>query len=106
MRDRINVKKELIPYGFHIALGKEKFNLRFDYNRALDLFTVSLYRDGTALCLNEPLIYGVPLFADIYRSGAFPMVSIVPIDESGNEETVTWENFGKTVFLTLENGRG
>lgn len=105
MRDRIIVKKKQIPYGFYIALGKIKFNLRFSYNRSADLFTVSLYRDGILLCANEPLIYGVPLFNDIYRSGSFPMMIIVPYDESGNEEKITWENFGETVFLTIDNGR-
>lgn len=37
MRDRIIVKKELIPYGFNIALGKDKFNMRFAYNHQADL---------------------------------------------------------------------
>ncbi|MDO4330662.1 MAG: hypothetical protein Q4C66_15195 [Lachnospiraceae bacterium] len=105
MRDRIIVKKDQIPYGFHIALGKEKFNLRFLYNQTADLFTVSLYRDGTLLCADEPLIYGVPLFRDVYVSGKFPMIKVVPWDESENEEEVTWENFGSTVFLTIENRR-
>lgn len=105
MRDRIIVKKEQIPYGFFIVLGKEKFNLRFSYNQSADLFTVSLYREGNLLCANEPLIYGVPLFQDVYRSGDFPAVNIVPWDESGEEKMVTWNNFGERVFLTLDNGR-
>lgn len=87
MRNRIIVNKALIPYGFHIVLGKERFNLRFAYNRQADLFTVSLYRDGALLCIAEPIIYGVPL------------------DESGGEQEVTWGNFGETVFLTVEDGR-
>lgn len=105
MRDRIIVKKELIPYGFNIALGREKFNMRFAYNEQADLFTVSLYRDGKLLCYAEPVIYGVPLFHDIYESGMFPMLDIVPYDESGQEQSVTWENFGETVFLTIDNGK-
>lgn len=105
MRDRIMVKKDQIPYGFYIALGKEKFNLRFHYNRSAGLFTVSLYRNGVLLCANEPIVYGVPLFQDVYESGLFPAVKIVPWDESGNEQEVAWENFGSTVFLTIENGR-
>ena len=105
MRDRIIVKKELIPYGFNIALGKEKFNMRFAYNKQADLFTVSLYRDDDLLCDSEPIIYGMPLFKDVYQSGKFPVLKIVPLDESGNEQEVTWENFGETVFLTLDNGR-
>lgn len=105
MRDRIIVKKELIPYGFNIALGKEKFNMRFAYNKQADLFTVSLYRDGKLLCHAEPVVYGVPLFRDVYESGIFPMPDIVPYDESGQEQSVTWENFGETVFLTIDNGK-
>lgn len=105
MRDRIIVKKELIPYGFNITLGKEKFNLRFAYNKQADLFTVSLYRDGKLLCHAEPVVYGVPLFRDVYESGVFPMPDIVPYDESGQEQSVTWENFGETVFLTIDNGK-
>ena len=105
MRDRIIVKKDLIPYGFNIALGKEKFNLRFAYNAQADLFTVSLYRDGTLLCNAEPIIYGVPLFCDIYKNGVFPVLNIVPLDESGQQQEVTWENFGETVFLTIDNGK-
>lgn len=105
MRDRIIVKKELIPYGFHIALGKEKFNMRFAYNHLAGLFTVSLYRDGKLLCMDEPVIYGMPLFRDIYEGGVFPVLDIIPQDESGNEQEVTWGNFGSTVFLTVSNGR-
>lgn len=105
MRDRIIVKKELIPYGFNIALGKDKFNMRFAYNQQADLFTVSLYRDGTLLCADEPIIYGVPLFRDVYESGKFPVLDIVPVDESGQVQDVTWKNFGETVFLTIANGK-
>lgn len=105
MRDRIIVKKELIPYGFSITLGKEKFNLRFSYNEKADLFTVSLYRDGKLLCHSEPIVYGVALFQDVYDSRTFPAPRIVPFDESGQEQEVTWSNFGETVFLTIDNGK-
>lgn len=105
MRDRIAVKKELIPYGFNIALGKDKFNMRFAYNQQADLFSVSLYRDGKLLCFAEPVIYGVPLFQDVYEAGGFPAVDIVPLDESEQEQEVTWKNFGETVFLTIDNGK-
>lgn len=105
MRDRIIVKKEQIPYGFYITLGKEKYNLRFSYNQTAKLFTVSLYKDNELLCADEPVIYGVPLFQDVYESGEFPAIRIVPWDESGNTDEVTWENFGSTVFLTIENGK-
>lgn len=105
MRDRILVKKELIPYGFYIALGREKFNMQFAYNRQSDLFTISLLRDGVLLCEAEPIVYGVPLFQDVYDSRTFPALQVVPVDESGQDQAVTWENFGETVFLTINNGK-
>lgn len=104
MRDRIPIKKELIPYGFDIILGAEKFNLRFAYNQSVDLFTCSLKKDGVLLGC-DALIYGIPLFEDIYRSGDFPMVTIEPTDESNEESEITYENFTNTVFLTINNGR-
>ncbi len=103
MRDRIKIKKEMIPYSFDISFGMEKFNLEFDYNKKADLFTVSLKRNGTLLCKNEPIIYGVPLFQDVYEAGIFPILSIVAFDESGMETEVTYDNFMKTVFLTIDN---
>ena len=66
---------------------------------------MSLYRDGKLLCYAEPIIYGVPLFRDVYEAGLFPALDIVPLDESGQEQEVTWENFGETVFLTIDNGK-
>ena len=103
MRDIIEVEKELLPYSFDIVLAGEEYNLEFMYNKAADLFTVTLSKDEEVLVYNEPIIYGVELFADVYKSGVFPMISIVPLDEAGIETAVTYENFGKTVFLTIDD---
>lgn len=104
MRDRILIEKELIPYSFDILLGSEWFNLDFQYNNTADLFTVTLSKDDVILVYNEPIVYGVPLFADLYQSGVFPMLDIVAYDESEQENTVTWDNFNETVFLTVKQG--
>lgn len=103
MRDIIEVKKELMPYNFNIALAGAMFNMEFCYNAKADLFTCTLSRDNEVLVYNEPIIYGVEMFADVYRSGLFPMLAIVPLDEAGIETAVTYANFGKTVFLTIDN---
>lgn len=103
MRDIIEVDKELLPYNFDIVLAGEEFNLDFSYNSKADLFTCTLSKDDEVLVYNEPVIYGVEMFADVYKSGLFPMVAIVPLDEAGNETAVTYENFGKTVFLTIDD---
>lgn len=102
-RDIIEVEKELMPYNFNIVLAGDEFNMEFMYNKAADLFTCTLSKDGEVLVYNEPIIYGVEMFADIYKSGIFPMLAIVPLDEAGNETTVTYANFGKTVFLTIDD---
>ena len=104
MRDRILVEKELIPYAFDILLAGEMFEMSFGYNKSEGIFTVTLSRDGRVLVYGEPLVYGKRLFEEIYRSGEFPMLDIVPLDESGQECAVTWENFGETVFLTIAQG--
>ena len=103
MRDIIEVEKELLPYTFTITLAGEEFEMAMDYNKAADLFTCTLLKDGEVVVFNEPLIYGVELFKDVYRAGYFPALAIVPLDESGIENTITYENFGKTVFLTIDD---
>lgn len=103
MRDIIEVEKELIPYSFNIVLAGEEFNMAFDYNKTADLFTCTLSKNGEVVVYNEPLIYGVELFTDVYKADLFPAIAIVPIDESGHETAITYENFGKTVFLTIDD---
>ena len=103
MRDYIELIKTEIPCSFDILLGAEEYNMEFKYNEAADLFTCTLSKGGTVLVHDEPLIYGVPLFKDVYDAATFPPVDIVPYDESGKSETVTYENFGETVLLTIDD---
>lgn len=100
MKDRIIVEKSLIPYQMEIALPSELFNLYFNYNKKADLFTATLYKDNE-LISTDPIIYNVPLFSDVYQSGTYPVLEIVPTDESKEQKEVTWDNFGTTVFLTI-----
>lgn len=103
MRDRIDINKDLIPYSFDILLGDESFELAINYNESADLFTVMLSKDDVIMCNAEPIVYGVPLFIDIYEEEGYPAIDIIPLDESGHEDIVTYENFNKTVFLTIDN---
>lgn len=107
MRDRIELNKKQIPMRFTMVLAGKVFTFWVSYNKTADLFTISLFdRKGELLCAGEPLIYGMPLFRDVYEAGKFPAVDLVPWDESGQEHAVTWDNLGTTVFLTLDNERG
>lgn len=104
MRSIIEIDKKLLPYSFDIVLAGEEYGMEIMYNKTADLFTCTLSKGNEVLVHNEPIVYGVEMFADVYKSGAFPMLSIVPLDEAGMETAVTYENFGKTVFLTIDEG--
>lgn len=102
-KDRILIEKTLIPYTFNILLADELFTITVNYNEKHDLFTFALEKGGETICEGEPIIYGFPLFRDIYISGKYPALDIIPIDESGEQNTVTLKNFNETVFLTIDN---
>lgn len=101
MRDRIEIEKDLIPYSFDILLGEQEFEIEINYNETAELFTVTLYKNDEVLVYDEPIIYGVPLFGDCYNK-EFPPLRIVPLDESGDTDCITYSNFNKTVFLTID----
>ena len=101
--DVLQIKKELLPYRCSILLAGELFDLKFDYNATAQLFTVDLYREGVLICAGEPIIYGVPLWRDVYKSDSFPALNIIPKDPSGEASAVTFDNLGETVMLIVEN---
>lgn len=100
----LEINKEIIPYTFKIVLASELYEMRIDYNNTIDLFTVSLSKDGVELCVGEPIVYGVPLFNDVNTRKGFPQISITPIDESGENNTVTYDNLSSTVLLRVTGG--
>ena len=106
-RDRLLINKEQIPYRFSILLGSELFILTVDYNKKHDIFTIALEdNEENVLCVAEPIVYGIPLWQDVQQAHKYPAIRIVPLDESNQENRVTWDNFGKTIFLTVDNDQG
>lgn len=104
MRSRIDVDKTKIPYQFQITLGGVRYSMEWQYNQTSKQFTCTLYdAEGNVLIYGEPLVYGNPLFSPLCRSTTFPAIDLVALDESGEENEITWENFGETVFLTLDD---
>ena len=104
MKDRILITKELIPYTFNIMLGDDLFLISVDYNATGDFFTLGLSdSEGNVIARSEKLVYGMVVFGDIYEPVKFPCLNIVPIDESGNEDVITLDNFGETIFLSIDD---
>lgn len=103
MLDRIEITKSVIPYTFEISLADEIFEITVNYNHSADMFTLSLAKDGETICAGEPIVYGVPLWKDVFVCGKHPEVDIIPLDESGNRNSVTFESLNETVFLTIDN---
>lgn len=103
MKDFIPINKELIPYSFNILLGSTLFNLKVKYNKLKDLFTIDVLKDNEVICYSEPIIYGVPLFQDIFMIEKYPSVKIIPLDLSESTDKITYDNFYNTVFLYVDN---
>ncbi|WP_346235736.1 hypothetical protein MKY04_09345 [Lysinibacillus telephonicus] len=101
-KEYIEIEKALIPYRFEIELGAELFELEIQYNQIGDYFTIDLYKDGEVLCYGEKIVYGEPLFSEIYDT-RYPAPTIIPIDESGKESRVSWDNLNESVFLVVMN---
>lgn len=108
--DIISINKNLIPYDFEILLSGEMFKISVSYNEAADLFILGLSKlnENTAeyeeICAGEPIIYGVPLWQDVFVSGKYPALTIIPLDESGSVSAITYDGLGTTTFLTIDNG--
>lgn len=102
--DTIEVHKGIIPYKCDIVLAGELFTLQFNYNNTMGTFIVDLFKDGQLVCAGEPVVYGVPLWNDVYRAGIFPTADIIPLDPGGESTQVTFENLGERVLLMLDNG--
>lgn len=102
--DVLEINKELLPYECVILLAGEQFTLKFNYNATADLFTVDLYKDDELICAGEPIVYGVPLWRDVYKAATFPALDIIPKDPSGENNMVTFDNLGNTVLLIVDNG--
>lgn len=103
-QDTIEVKKDILPYVCSILLAGELFSLAFKYNATAGLFTVDLYKYGELICAGEPIVYGIPLWHDVYKTEKFPAVNIVPLDPSGESNAVTYDNLGETVLLIIDSG--
>lgn len=95
----IEIEKDLIPYRFDITLAGEVFYFDVRYNEHADIFTVDLYDvNEDPIVYGEPLVLGKALFDDL-DDERLPLAQLMPLDLSGRESRVTYDNLDKTVFL-------
>ncbi|QBO37285.1 hypothetical protein EQG49_12850 [Periweissella cryptocerci] len=103
IRNYIPIDKDNLPERFEFDFGEETFIFEFKFNERMGYFTASVFdEDEDAIVVGEKLIYGEPLWNDL-NNELLPIVSIVPFDESGNETEITFDNFGETVFLFIDD---
>jgi hypothetical protein len=103
MYDTIAINKELVPCSFDIVLGGELFTMSVDYNETYGFFTVGLSKDDATVCNGEKIVYGKPLFEEIFENDKFPSIEIVPYDPSGEMKEVTFDNLSETVLLVIND---
>lgn len=103
MRDYIPIDPDEVPTTFDIDLEGDSFTIGINYNKTGDFYTVDLWDgSGDVIILGEKMILGIPLFSQLVDSRV-PVTSLVPMDEAGIETRVTSSNFGKTVFLYIDD---
>jgi hypothetical protein len=102
--DYIDIDKTQLPFRFEWDSGDDSFFIDIEYNETNDFFTATL-RDalGNVLVGGEKLVLNMPLFNEINDIENMPGEDLVPLDESGQAKRVTWDNFGDTVFLCIDD---
>ena len=103
MRNYIPIEKTELPQRFQIDLAEATFTLEVHYNEIGDFFTVDLYDvNEVAIVMGEKIALGVPLWSTITHS-SLPAPIIIPLDESGNANKITYQNFYESVFLYIDD---
>lgn len=93
-----------VPVVFEIDLGGTIFLMGINHNFEFNFLTVDLYDvEGLPVVLGEKLVLDKPLFEDLIDE-RLPGPTIIPSDLAKNEESITIDNIGKTVFLYLDDG--
>lgn len=95
---RIPIYKDQIPYRFETMFNGVLYTFEVHYNVEHDFFTVDLYRLDEPIIYGEKLVYNEPLFQSL-NDDTLP--KLIPIDPSGAEERITYDNFGETVILQV-----
>jgi hypothetical protein len=102
-RNYIDFDKEEVPVIFDIDLAEDTYTMGINYNQTNDFFSMDLWdTDGNVIVLGEKMMLNRPLFEDVVDE-RLPAPTLTAMDEAGNEKRVTYDNFGVTVFLFVDD---
>ncbi|EST12042.1 phage baseplate plug family protein [Sporolactobacillus laevolacticus] len=102
--DYIDIDKTQLPFRFEWDSENDSFFIDIEYNESHDFFTATLYDAmGNLLVAGEKLVLNMPLFNEIIDPESMPAEDLIPLDESGQAQRITWDNFGMTVFLCIDD---
>jgi hypothetical protein len=96
----LDIEKELLPYRFDMELADELFTFEVQHNERFDFFTIDLKKDGETLVLGEKVMLNRVLFS-LVADPRLPKVYLIPLDESGVESRVSYDNLGEKVFIYI-----
>lgn len=106
----IPIEKEELPIQFVIDFGEDSYVMKFSYNAVGDFFTASISKETDEeelrdIVLGEKMVINKPLFSDFTESD-LPLPALIPMDLSQLETRISWDNFGETVFLYVQDDEG
>lgn len=103
MDNYIPIEKEALPEQFEIDLANETYWIEVSYNQSNDFFSLDLYDpQKNPIVLGEKLVLNMPLWSDV-SNNLLPAPTLIPMDESGKAEKITFENFMETTFLFIDD---
>lgn len=102
LRDRWVIDKTQLPSTFTFEDGNRSFYITIYYREITDNFYISLADiNGVPLITGEKVVYGQPLFQ--VTDPRLPSTTYIPLDESGESDTVSFSTFGETVFIYADD---
>lgn len=102
LRPYIPIDVENLPEMFEFDFGSVTYKIQVSYNTVIEAFTLDILT-----AMSEPIIMGEVLVLNekLWNESSdarLPFEDIIPMDESGEETMITKDNFGKTVFLYID----
>lgn len=99
LRGKYEFDYSKVPFIFDAMFGNQNVSIGLNYNETGDFFTVDLYdSEFNPVIMGEKLVYGKRLWRQSVNP-LVPCVDLMPLDESGQTNQITKDNFGHTVFL-------